>query len=180
MDNGGTRLHLTGGLEESRMVMTGERIARGKPVTDRISWTPNPDGTVRQLWELSADGGETWQVAVRRPLPSGRAGGGGGDRVSHVRTIRVRGYHCDFYGHVNKARYLELLEEARWSLLEDRLDLADWERQATWASSSRRHIRYLRPAVPDDLLEIHSAMVELGTKTGVIHQRGRQPGHRQG
>lgn len=76
VDNGGTRLHLTGGLEESRMVMTGERIARGKPVTDRISWTPNADGTVRQLWELSADGGAVWQVlfdGLYRPAAAGGA-----------------------------------------------------------------------------------------------------------
>ncbi len=47
--------------------------------------------------------------------------------MSHIRTIRVRGYHCDFYGHLNHARYLELLEEARWSYLEDRMDLQDWK-----------------------------------------------------
>ncbi len=91
--------------------------------------------------------------------------------MSHVRTVRVRGYHCDFYGHVNQARYLELLEEARWSLLEDRLDLADWERRHLGIVVAGVDIRYLRPAVPDDLLDIHSAMVELGTKTGVIRQR---------
>jgi thioesterase-3 len=32
--------------------------------------------------------------------------------------IQVRGYHCDGYGHVNNARYLELLEESRWQALE--------------------------------------------------------------
>ncbi len=30
-------------------------------------------------------------------------------------TIRIRGYHLDGYGHVNNARYLEFLEEARWA-----------------------------------------------------------------
>lgn len=28
-------------------------------------------------------------------------------------NIRVRNYHLDGYGHVNNARYLEFLEEAR-------------------------------------------------------------------
>lgn len=32
--------------------------------------------------------------------------------------IYIRGYHCDGYGHVNNARYLELLEESRWQALE--------------------------------------------------------------
>jgi hypothetical protein len=62
VDNSGTRLHLTGGFADGQMVMSGERTVNGKVSTDRISWTDNPDGTVRQLWELSADGGETWQV----------------------------------------------------------------------------------------------------------------------
>jgi hypothetical protein len=30
-------------------------------VHERISWTPQPDGTVRQLWEQSADGSR-WRV----------------------------------------------------------------------------------------------------------------------
>jgi hypothetical protein len=62
VDNAGTRLHLKGGYADRKMVMSGERVTPKGPVTDRISWTDNPDGTVRQLWELSPDGGETWQV----------------------------------------------------------------------------------------------------------------------
>ncbi|HBB1082702.1 TPA: thioesterase, partial [Escherichia coli] len=33
--------------------------------------------------------------------------------------IKVRGYHLDVYQHVNNARYLEFLEEARWHGLEN-------------------------------------------------------------
>lgn len=32
----------------------------------------------------------------------------------HQTQIRVRGFHVDVYRHVNNARYLEFLEEARW------------------------------------------------------------------
>jgi hypothetical protein len=35
----------------------------GQQVMQRISWTPGPDGSVRQLWETSADGGKTWETA---------------------------------------------------------------------------------------------------------------------
>jgi hypothetical protein len=62
VDNNGIRLHLKGGYADGRMVMSGDRLFKGAPVTDRISWTDNPDGTVRQLWELSSDDGQTWQV----------------------------------------------------------------------------------------------------------------------
>lgn len=63
----GATLWLEGGLEEEpdgrRMVLAGTR-ARSTPrgeVLDRISWTPLPDGRVRQVWEVSADEGDTWR-----------------------------------------------------------------------------------------------------------------------
>lgn len=36
--------------------------------------------------------------------------------------LTVRNYHLDGYGHVNNARYLEFLEEARWAFLKTRTD----------------------------------------------------------
>lgn len=63
VDASGLSLQLAGGLVEGRMVLEGERLQGGKPVRDRITWTPNADGTVRQFWESSADGGATWTVA---------------------------------------------------------------------------------------------------------------------
>ena len=30
---------------------------------ERITWTPNADGSVRQRWETSTDDGKTWTVA---------------------------------------------------------------------------------------------------------------------
>ncbi len=46
--------------------------------------------------------------------------------MPHLTVIKVRGYHCDFYGHVNNARYLELMEEARWQYLEAGMGLEYW------------------------------------------------------
>ena len=62
VDGSGTLLQLDGGLEGGVMVLSGERPARDGSgmATHRISWTPNPDGTVRQLWEASKDAGENW------------------------------------------------------------------------------------------------------------------------
>lgn len=34
-------------------------------------------------------------------------------------SYTIRGYHCDAYGHLNNARYLELFEDARWNLLDE-------------------------------------------------------------
>ena len=59
VDSSGTLLLLDGSFAEGSMVLSGTRPARdGKGTAlHRISWTPNPDGTVRQLWEASTDDG---------------------------------------------------------------------------------------------------------------------------
>ena len=65
VDNGGTLLMLVGGLVDRSMVMTmsGPAQAAGKPAPlQRITWTPAPDGSVRQLWESSSDDGGSWAV----------------------------------------------------------------------------------------------------------------------
>jgi hypothetical protein len=61
VDNAGGILYLDGGLKNGAMVLAGTRRGRnGKPVTDRITFTPRPDGSVRQWWQASRDGGTTW------------------------------------------------------------------------------------------------------------------------
>lgn len=37
----------------------------------------------------------------------------------HQKELRVRGFHVDVYQHVNNARYLEFLEDARWHFFDD-------------------------------------------------------------
>jgi CubicO group peptidase (beta-lactamase class C family) len=62
--SGGLLMHLTGGLRDGRMVLEGETVTRDKArMRQRITWTAQPDGRVRQLWEQSKDDGQTWSVA---------------------------------------------------------------------------------------------------------------------
>ena len=46
-----------------KMILAGTRLdpETRKPVHDRITWTPNSDGTLRQVWETSGDG-NAWSV----------------------------------------------------------------------------------------------------------------------
>lgn len=39
--------------------------------------------------------------------------------------IQVRGYHVDYFGHVNHARYVEFLEEARWAFFDQHRPVLD-------------------------------------------------------
>jgi len=57
--NDGITLNLSGGYADGKMVLAGVHERQGKSIRDRITWSNNEDGTVRQLWEISTDG-ETW------------------------------------------------------------------------------------------------------------------------
>ena len=68
VDSSGGLLMIAGSLFDKRMVLSSETGSTWQ----RITWTPNDDGSVRQFWESSADAGKTWTVAfdgkyVRRP-----------------------------------------------------------------------------------------------------------------
>jgi hypothetical protein len=58
VDSSGSRLELAGAYADKRMVLSS---APGGTV-QRIAWSVNDDGSVRQLWEATEDGGKTWTV----------------------------------------------------------------------------------------------------------------------
>ncbi|WHQ74695.1 YbgC/FadM family acyl-CoA thioesterase [Pantoea sp. Lij88] len=86
-------------------------------------------------------------------------------------TIKVRGYHLDVYQHVNNARYLEFLEEARWQWLEE-VEAFHWLQEQKLAFVVVNiNINYRRPAVLGDVLTIDSEITQLNGKSGIIAQR---------
>ncbi|XZG71108.1 acyl-CoA thioesterase [Chitinibacteraceae bacterium HSL-7] len=89
----------------------------------------------------------------------------------HATPIKVRGYHLDLYGHVNNARYLEFLEEARWAMLEASGQL-DWFSAQRYALViTRIDIRYLRPSTMGDELVVESGVANAAERHIVIRQR---------
>ena len=84
--------------------------------------------------------------------------------------IKVRGYHLDVYQHVNNARYLEFLEEARWAGLENS-ESFHWMMARNIAFVVVNiNINYRRPALLGDLLTIRSSVQQLNGKSGVLSQ----------
>lgn len=64
IDDGGLVLRLEGGFADGRMVLQGETLdSTASAVLNRITWQETGPGAVRQLWEVSSDGGKTWGVA---------------------------------------------------------------------------------------------------------------------
>ena len=79
VDDRGGFLLLSGGLENGSMVLQGEMVDQEGPIRNRITWTPLSDGEVRQLWETSRDGGDTWTVVFDgRYAPMDAAADAGG------------------------------------------------------------------------------------------------------
>ncbi|EQA6241733.1 YbgC/FadM family acyl-CoA thioesterase [Enterobacter ludwigii] len=84
--------------------------------------------------------------------------------------IKVRGYHIDVYQHVNNARYLEFLEEARWDGLESSESFQWMTAHNIAFVVVNININYRRPAVLGDVLTINSQLQQLNGKSGVLTQ----------
>ncbi len=95
------------------------------------------------------------------------------DKAMQTRiTIKVRGYHADAFGHVNHARYLEFLEEARWSYCEENgiIERLFSAKQLFHATVSIT-VNYRRSAVPGDSLLIVTSVSQRGERSYTMSQR---------
>ncbi|HEX7137114.1 MAG TPA: hypothetical protein VF219_04680 [Vicinamibacterales bacterium] len=61
MERGGEALRLSGGFADGAMRLQSDSAGPDGAIS-RITWTPLPDGKVRQYWDTSADGGKTWKT----------------------------------------------------------------------------------------------------------------------
>ena len=59
----GTILHLHGRREGNAMVLNGNIQGAKGPVMNRITYTPLPDGKVKQEWTISTDNGASWKTS---------------------------------------------------------------------------------------------------------------------
>ena len=83
-------------------------------------------------------------------------------------SVRVRNYHLDGYGHVNNARYLEFLEEARWAFFEEHGLLSEID--GLMLVVVRIDIRYRRAAVDGDILRFEGRLKELTSRHIILTQ----------
>ena len=83
-------------------------------------------------------------------------------------NVRVRNYHLDGYGHVNNARYLEFLEEARWAFFEEHGLLSEID--GLMLVVVRTDIRCRRAAVDGDILRFEGRLKELTSRHIILTQ----------
>jgi thioesterase-3 len=90
--------------------------------------------------------------------------------MAHSTTISVRGYHLDVYGHVNNARYLEFLEEARWRFFAEKGIIKQITGDLLAMVVVNININYRRAAMIHEELEITTAVTRVGNKSFIINQ----------
>jgi len=84
--------------------------------------------------------------------------------------IKIRGYHTDLYQHVNNARYLEFLEEARWQLVEEHLNINDFISSGLSFFVVNINISYRSPAKVNDVISIKTGLHKISSKSVIWRQ----------
>jgi thioesterase-3 len=90
--------------------------------------------------------------------------------MKYLTEIKVRGYHADFYGHVNNARYLEFFEEDRWAYLESKIDLKKWAAKGLVFLVVNINVNYRSAVSVGETLLVTTRIEKIGRKSGVMKQ----------
>ena len=91
--------------------------------------------------------------------------------MARTHDIEVHGFHCDLYGHVNNARYLEFLEAARWKALDGALDVDAWHARGWLFVIAHIDIAYRAAATLGDRLTVHTWQGEFSRRSAKVNQR---------
>ena len=86
-------------------------------------------------------------------------------------NIKVRGYHIDHFNHVNNARYLEFLEEARWHYCEENNLIDGFHQKGIFHVTANINISYKRSAVVGDILRIETSVQDSNRKSIIMNQQ---------
>ena len=91
--------------------------------------------------------------------------------MSRTHDVVVHGFHCDLYGHVNNARYLEFLEAARWDALQGAVDVDAWHARGWLFVIAHIDIAYKAAATLGDRLTVHTWRGEFRRRSARVQQR---------
>jgi thioesterase III len=90
--------------------------------------------------------------------------------MEYLTEIKVRGYHADFYGHVNNARYLEFLEEDRWAWLEAKADLLQWAAKGFTFVIVNININYRKVVAVGTTILVTTKVEQVTTRSMILKQ----------
>lgn len=88
----------------------------------------------------------------------------------HSIEMTVRGFHCDLYAHVNNARYLEFLEEARWDWINHTSLMKFIQERGLSFIVVSITINYRYPAILNNILNISVEPGPIGNSSARVRQ----------
>jgi len=91
--------------------------------------------------------------------------------MKSITEIKVRNYHIDHFGHVNHARFVELLEEARWRYLEENHLLDPIHHIKAFHVVAKVTIQYKHPAHIGDILRFETQIDQRSTHSFQVDQK---------
>jgi thioesterase-3 len=91
--------------------------------------------------------------------------------VETISEIKIRGYHVDYFNHVNNARYLEFLEEGRWDYSEKNGLIDAFHERGISHVTVNININYRRSAVVGQILKIETRVVGKRNKSFIMGQK---------
>ena len=91
--------------------------------------------------------------------------------MKYLTEIKVRGYHADFYGHVNNARYLEFFEEDRWAHLESTIDLQKWAARGLIFLVVNINVNYRKAVGVGETICVSTEIEKIGSKSAILLQK---------
>ena len=91
--------------------------------------------------------------------------------MENLTEIKVRGYHADFYGHVNNARYLEFFEEDRWARLESHIDLQEWAARGLTFLVVNINVNYRKAVKVGETVVVTTDIDKINNRNAVLKQQ---------
>lgn len=90
--------------------------------------------------------------------------------MEYLTEIKVRGYHADFYGHVNNARYLEFFEEDRWAQFGAIFDLRQFAKKGYVFLVVNINVNYKKAVPVGQTVLVSTQLEKIGNKSVALKQ----------
>lgn len=86
--------------------------------------------------------------------------------------MKIRGYHIDAFGHVNHARYIRFMEEARWDYFDRHKEMSGTLTEKGVAHATVHiSINYHHPAVLGDVIRIETGIGKKSRRSITFEQK---------
>lgn len=86
--------------------------------------------------------------------------------------IKIKGYHLDLFGRVSNQRFLDFLEDARWSYLDAiGLNYDEFAKRGVFLALVNINVNFRAPSFLGDVLIIETVVDRIGNRSITVKQK---------